>query len=190
MRKHTILSRAASIAVCIGIVLTNTAVAFDGAPVSSARDIELSAEGYLQGQVYTSEGRPVENAAVELRYHGNTVASAMTGANGDFAITGVRGGAHDLAVGSMTSPVRLWKYGTAPAGTPEGVVVAANEDVVRGQVMDQYCDNGSACPPTSSGFGLIDIVTLAMLGTSIGALVVAIDTNNELDDLQDQLASP
>ena len=190
MRKHTILSRAASIAVCFGILLTNTVSAFDGDPAPTARDIELSADSALQGQIYTSEGRPVEHAAVELRYQGSTVAQATTGANGDFLITGVRGGAHDLAVGSMTVPVRLWKNGTAPSGAAEGVVVAASEEVVRGQAMDPYCDPGSACPPTGSGFGLIDVVTLAMLGTSVAALIIAIDTNNDVDDLNDQLVSP
>lgn len=190
MRKHTILSRTASIAVCCGLLLTNTASAFDGASAPTARDIELSADSALQGHIYTSDGQPVEHAAIELRYQGNTVARATTGANGDFLITGVRGGAHDLAVGSMTTPVRLWKNGTAPAGAAEGVVVAASEDVVRGQGMNPYCDPGSACPPTSSGFGLIDVVTLAMLGTSVAALVIAIDTNNDIDDLNDQLVSP
>jgi hypothetical protein len=183
MRKHTILSKAASIAVCFGILLTNTASAFDGAAVGTARDIELSAENTLRGQVYTSDGRPVEHAVIELRYQGSTVAKAMTGAEGDFLITGVRGGAHDLSVGSLNAPVRLWKNGTAPAGAADGILVAANENVVRGQAMDPYCDPNAACPPTSSGFGLIDVVTLAMLGTSVAAQVVAIDTNNDIDDL-------
>ena len=68
----------------------------------------------------------------------------------------------------------------------DGVVIAASESVVRGQECEPY----NACPPASSGFGLIDVVTLAMLGTSTAALIIAIDTNNDVDDLPAVPASP
>ena len=190
MRKHTILAKAASVAVCFGILLSNTASAFEGGPAPVARDVELTGDGTLRGQIYTSEGHVVENATVELRYQGTTVARAVTGANGDFAVTGVRGGAHDLSVGAATTSVRLWKNGTAPAGSVDNLVVAGDESVVRGQAVDEYGNPCNTCPPPSSGFGLIDVVTLTMLATSVAALVYAIDTNNEVDDLKAQLASP
>lgn len=190
MRKHTFLHKAASLAVCFGILLSSNASAFDGARKQVARDIELTSDGTLQGQVRTSEGQLVENAEVELRYQGTPIARTTTGARGEFFITGVRGGAHDLHVGSMASPIRLWKNGTAPEGSVEGVVVAGDENIVRGQACDPYGAPGNACPPTSSGFGLIDVVTLAMLGTAAAGLVIAIDNHNDIDDLKNQLASP
>lgn len=187
MRTHTILTKAASVAVCFGILLSGPASAFGGSKSSSmTRDIELTADGTLYGQVYTPEGKAIESAVVELRYQGNAVAKTATAADGQFVITGVRGGSHDLAVGSMTTPVRLWKNGTAPAGAVSGAVLAASEHVVRGQY-------GEYCPPapTTSGFGLIDIVTVGLLATSVTGLVYAIDTNNELDDIKSRLpASP
>lgn len=193
MRKHTILAKAASVAVCFGILLSSTASAFEGGRSQVARDIELTSDGTLSGQIYTSEGRVVENAAIELRYQGTTVARAMTGANGDFAITGVRGGAHDLSIGTATTSVRLWKNGTAPAGSVESLVFAGEESVIRGQgyeQCDEYGNPCNACPPTGSGLGLIDVVTLAMVGTSVTALVYGIKTNNDVRDLRRQLASP
>lgn len=190
MRKHTILAKAASVAVCFGILLSSTASAFEGGPSPVARDVELTGDGTLYGQIYTSEGRVVENAPIELRYQGTTVARATTGANGSFAIAGVRGGAHDLSVGSTTTSVRLWKNGTAPVGSVESLVFAGDENVIRGQAYDESGNPCNTCPPPSSGFGLIDVVTLAMLGTSVTALVFAIETQNDIDDLEDMLASP
>ena len=187
MQKHTILAKAASVAVCFGMLLSSTASAFEGGRSQVARDVELTGDGTLYGQIYTSEGRVVENAAIELRYQGNTVARSVTGANGDFAITGVRGGAHDLSIGSATTSVRLWKNGTAPAGSVESLVYAGDETVVRGQACD---DNCNTCPPPSSGFGLIDVVTLGLLGTAVTGLVYSIKTHNEVKDLKAQLASP
>ncbi len=190
MRKHTILVKAASIAVCFGILLSNTASAFEGGRSQVARDVELTSDGTLHGQIYTSEGHVVENAPIELRYQGTTVAKAMTGANGDFAITGVRGGAHDLSIGTASTSVRLWKNGTAPVGAVESLVFAGDENIVRGQACDEYGNPCSTCPPASSGFGLIDVVTLAMVGTAVTALVYTIKTNDDVKDLKAQLASP
>ncbi|MFN9718173.1 MAG: carboxypeptidase-like regulatory domain-containing protein [Planctomycetota bacterium] len=190
MRKHTFLHKAASLALCFGIMLTSNVRAFDGGRRQVARDIELTADGTLQGQVRTAEGRPVENAEVELRYQGTPIARTMTGATGEFSVTGVRGGAHDLHVGAVSSPIRLWKNGTAPEGSLNGIVVSADEEIIRGQACDPYGAPCNTCPPTSSGFGLIDVVTLAMLGTAVTGLVVAIDNSNEIDDLKNQLASP
>ena len=190
MRKHSILARAASIAVCFGILLSNTTSAFAGGPSQVARDVELTGDGTLHGQIYTSEGRVVENAAIELRYQGTRVAQAVTGPNGDFAITGVRGGAHDLSIGTATTSVRLWKNGTAPEGSVPSVIFAGEENVVRGQACDEYGNPIGGCPPPSSGFGLIGIVTLAMVGTSVTALVYTIQTQDDIDDLKKQLASP
>lgn len=192
MRKHTLLTKAASIAVCFGILLSGPASALGGSPASTVRDVELSADGTLYGQVFTSEGKSVGNAQIELRFKGAAVARTATVADGQFAVTGVRGGVHDIAVGSLTTPVRLWKHGTAPDGALPGIIVSGNEHVVRGQACDMYgnpIDPCNTCPP-SSGFGLIDVVTLAMLGTAVAGLVIAIDTNNQLDDLEAQLASP
>lgn len=190
MRKQTFLHKAASLAVCFGILLSSSAKAFEGGRKQVARDVELTTDGALQGQVRTSEGHPVDNAVVELRYQGTPIARTTTGARGEFFITGVRGGAHELHVGSMASPVRLWKSGTAPEGAVEGVVVSADENIVRGQQCDPYGAPCNTCPPTSSGFGLIDVVTLAMLGTAVAGLVVAIDNHQDIDDLKNQLASP
>ncbi len=37
---------------------------------------------------------------------------------------------------------------------------------------------------------MLDIVTLATVGTSVAALVYVIDNNNKLEDLEDRFRSP
>jgi hypothetical protein len=178
------MNKAASIAVCFGILLSNTAIAFDNSrPDQSAsdrstaqrtriaRDVELQADGALRGKVFTSDQRPVENAQIELKFEGTTIARTTTDVEGDFLITGVRGGAHEISVGSMNSPVRLWKNGTAPFGAVDGFVVAASEEIVRGP-----------------GFGLMDVVALAVIGAAATGVAIAIHEHNE--DPPAQVASP
>lgn len=203
MRKYSSLNKAASIAVCFGILLTNTAAAFDNNRMGKsmpmgdstvqragmARDVELHVDGALHGKVFTSDQRPVENAQIELKFQGTTIARTTTGFDGGFLITGVRGGAHEISVGSMSSPVRLWKHGTAPSSAVDGFVVAANEEIVRGQAYEHYYDpyyDNYGQP--SSGFGLMDVVALAVIGAAATGVAIAIHEHNE--DAPAQVASP
>ncbi|MCA9083666.1 MAG: carboxypeptidase regulatory-like domain-containing protein [Planctomycetaceae bacterium] len=182
MRTHTLLTKVASVAVCFGFLLSGPVMAGTNAII---KDVELSADGTLYGKVVSPEGRAFSEAVVQLRYQGNTVAAAKSNQEGLFAISGVRGGAHELAVGTLRSPIRLWTNGTAPNSASPGILISAAETVVRGQ--DPYCEPG--CPPCSgtSGFGLLDVITLATVGTATGALVVGIDNQNKLDDANAQL---
>ncbi len=186
MRKYTFFNQAASIAVCFGILLSNTAYAFDAARNSVARDVELMPDGSLYGQVYTPEQHPVANAQIELIWNGTTIARTTTSREGDFLITDVRGGAHEITVGSIKSPVRLWKNGTAPNGAPDEFVVAASEEIIRGQSYGNQsdCYYGQA----SSGLGLMDVVALAVMGAAATAIVIAIENHN--DDSPPVVASP
>ncbi len=183
MRTHTLFTRATSLAVCLGILMSG--------PVSMAgdagiiKDVELSKDGVLYGQVYTPAGQAVPDAVVQLRYQGTAVAAARCNEKGQFAINGVRGGAHEVVVGPLRNPVRLWSAGSAPKVATQGIVVAVDEAIVRGQ--DMYCEPGyEACPPTS-GFGMLDVITLATVGAAVGALVVSIDNKNTLEDNEDTL---
>lgn len=193
MQKYSSINRAASIAVCFGILLSNSICAFDGVRPAAPRDVALTEDGTLHGYVFTSEQHPVENAQIELRYRGTTVARTTTGAEGDFLITGVRGGAHEIAVGSMKSPVRLWKNGTAPAGAAEGYVVAASDRIIRGQAYDPYYDTEGEeyCDiytHPASGCGMMDVVALAVMAGAATAVVIAFDNHN--DDAPPVIVSP
>ena len=184
MQTNTLFSKITSLAVCFGVLLSGPVMAGDGV----IRDVELSKDGVLYGQIYNSHGKAVPNAVVQLRYRGTAVAAAKSDDKGLFAISGVRGGAHEVVVGPLRSPVRLWANGAAPKNATRGIAVAVNETIVRGQ--DVYCED--ACDAPTTGFGLLDVITLATVGSAVGALVVAIDNNDEIKKIQAQLppASP
>jgi hypothetical protein len=192
MRTHTLLTRVACSAVCFGVLLTGPTMA---GVKGIIKDIQLSADGTLYGQVAAAEGRPISDTVVQLRYQGAKVAATKSNAEGRFAISGVRGGAHEVVIGALRTPVRLWSNGTAPKGAKPGLVIVSKQTVVRGQDYDQngnpiyYEGNMADCGPT--GFGLLDVITLGTLGLGGGALAVALDNQNEIDKLKAALpASP
>lgn len=181
MRTHTLLTKIASIAVCFGVLLSGPVMAGSNGII---KDIELSKNGTLFGKVYTPQGVVVPDAIVQLRYQGTTIAAAKSNANGQFAIANVRGGAHEVVIGTLNNPVRLWANGAAPAKSLSGVVVRADQTIVRGQDYshDHYHDT-----PGTSGFGLLDVITLATVGAAVGALVISIDNNDKLDIIESDL---
>lgn len=93
------------------IVLFGQACAQDGLRFT---DVQLTGAGVLQGTVAAAEGQPLASAVVEVRYQGKTIAVATSGANGQFAVSQVRPGVHEVVVGSHAQPVRIWASGAAP----------------------------------------------------------------------------
>lgn len=186
MRTHSFFTKLVTLSVCFGVMLSGPA--FAGAS-SVIKDIALSDSGTLFGQVTNSAGQPMSDTLVRLRYQGKAVAVARSNNKGQFAINGVRPGAHDLSTGGLNTPVRVWKQGTAPKGALKGILIAGEETVIRGQDMyveDEYCET---CPPGvgASGFGLLDVITLATVGAAVGGLVVGINNSNKIDDLEDAI---
>ena len=188
MRTHTLLTKVASVAVCFGVLLSGPVMAGSQGII---KDVELTANGTLYGQVYTPAGKTVADARVYLRYQGAPIAVAKSNAKGQFAISGVRGGAHEIVVGRVNHPVRLWNNGAAPKAASAAIGLAVDETVIRAQ--DVYCDTCDTCPPGGacgpSGFGMLDVITLATVGAAVGAMVVGLDNRSTLDDLQRAVAA-
>lgn len=158
-------------------------------PVASAadgiiRDVELSNTGTLRGRVTDIGGSAVPQSDILLRFQGKTIAVASSARTGQFAIEQVRAGLHEVVVAGQATPVRIWNCGTAPIGCPpefcsevpmmHGHPVAA----IEGCQIQQPSMPIQQCTPTNvEAFSMVDIITLTSLGTSIAALVIAIDAN-------------
>ena len=168
-------------------LLTGFSVLF--APIAAGADrtisdVELSNSGTLRGRVIYANGAAMPQANVQVRYQGKTIAVASSAANGQFAIEQVRGGLHEVVVAGQATPVRFWNCGTAPIGCPPefcceaSVMQATPVATIDGCHIQQPCVPTQLCtPPVHGAFGMVDVITLTSLGTSIAALVVAIDAN-------------
>jgi hypothetical protein len=95
-------------------------------------DLDLSPGGLLAGQVLDANARPAAGTKVVIRSAGQSVAITRTDANGTFAVTGLRGGLHQIATSQGTENFRLWSPGTAPPNAERLVRITPGQ-VVRGQ---------------------------------------------------------
>lgn len=96
-------------------------------------DIALKDGGVLLGQIVDPQGKGLQNTNVSLRHYDHEVVATKTGAEGYFAIKDVRGGVYQIASGDGIGVYRLWAPGTAPPTAQEGVLLVANDTVIRGQ---------------------------------------------------------
>ena len=120
----------------LGMVLPPNAFAAStqGArPATSAvRDVALHDGGSLTGQVLDAAGTPVADTAVAVLEQGRPIASTQTGADGRFAMTGVKAGVYEVATSHGVTVCRLWAPRTAPPAAQADALVVHGDTVVRG----------------------------------------------------------
>lgn len=202
------------------LVMANQAFAQDAFRFA---DVQLDGSGVLTGAVAAPTGRPMSNAVVEVRYQGKTIAVATSSVDGQFAVSQVRPGVHEVVVGTHAQPVRIWAYGTAPPQCSQSCQIRINSPgpvanpVSNSQFVPQpdpqfgnsYVPNQSMstmptagvseyCPPldcAAEGCNNIagancgparpwgaTILPVVVAGSSVAALVLAIDARNAADD--------
>lgn len=178
MKMLRTLTHAAVVLACCGILMPQAAVAA-GSPAKPTNDVVLTGDGTFNGQVLTSEGRPLDGAVVSIRQGGQEVARAVSTAEGRFSVAGLSTGVYEVAVGPQAAPVRVWPAESAPP-TARSQAIMVVGDAARAQSL----------------VGL-DIITLWTLGASTGALILAAINQSDLNSLDkkvdqiiDHLESP
>lgn len=98
-------------------------------------DVALSANGALRGQIVQSSGQPVTNATVQVSHKGKVIAEIKTDASGRYAVKGLRSGLHVVKTSEGQQVCRFWTNHTAPAAARKSLVMSADSQVVRGQLL-------------------------------------------------------
>lgn len=154
--KTSKLGRAASLLTAVVLFTGPSALAADP-PLIHTADIALASGGLLSGAVLASDSQPLADTRVVILHGTNTVAEATTDSQGEFAVKGLRNGAHTVRVGSRTQPVRFWTSSAAPPNAAPKLVLVGQDNVVRGQ------DGGSNLAP----WLLIGGATAIVLATTL-----------------------
>lgn len=143
----------------IGMVLSTVpANAAEPVPVKTA-DVALSNDGMLKGSVLTAEAQPISGATIEILHGDRKVASVVSDEEGQFAVKGLRNGAHVIQCANVQQPVRFWTTtAAAPPAAIRSVSLVVNENTVRGQ-------QGTGGP------ALGNLVPYAVIGGVIGVVV-------------------
>lgn len=176
---------------------------------SVIHNASLSSDGTLHGSAVGASGSAVPNSPVQVRFQGQVIATAMTSNTGQFAITNVRPGVHEVVVAGQSQPVRIWNQTTAPPSSASGVVVRCGQcgpvpmampsnsyvapTPMQTMPMGQCCPPQGPCVPAQpcgeaacgaadAGFGWNQMLLGTSTAVSIVALATALKANNESQD--------
>ena len=133
------------------------------------KNVELSSEGALKGQLITESGVPMNGRDISVKV-GEQTFSAKTDDSGRFEISGLQGGRCLLTVGEETFACRLWIAGTAPPSALKSIALvgASGDATVRGQSRIPVVGNRLAALTTGQKVGL---GLLALGGTAVAIAV-------------------
>jgi len=118
---------------CFGLLIPQVALGANPVAGGVAIDVALEGGGVLSGTVVNADGVALVGTPVVLLQNGREIASATTDDQGQFKLTGVRGGVYQIATAAGGGIYRLWAPGTAPPSAEQAALVVAGDDVVRGQ---------------------------------------------------------
>lgn len=102
----------------------------------NVKDISLRNGGLVKGVALNTAAQPLAGTEVVVQYGSHVIARTKTGADGSFAIKGLRAGAHTVTVGSNSQVVRFWTADAAPKNAIHTLAVNGDQsNAVRGQMM-------------------------------------------------------
>ncbi|MCS7237278.1 MAG: carboxypeptidase-like regulatory domain-containing protein [Thermoguttaceae bacterium] len=135
MRANSCVSRVLVILLVLGFCLPKSPILAAGTANQLApRDVALTKDGILLGQVVDAQGVPQREVPVTLMHNGRVVGNAKTNEQGYFAFKGLKGGVYQVAAANGVASYRVWQPNLAPPGAGQGALVVANQDLTRGQI--------------------------------------------------------
>ncbi|MAT71710.1 MAG: hypothetical protein CMJ58_19560 [Planctomycetaceae bacterium] len=173
------LQEFAAVAACM-CMLSAPALAAPGAPsVQRPADVALGDGGTLVGQLVDAQGAPLAGAPVSIQSGGREIVRATTDAQGQFSITGLKGGMLEIAAPGHYQSYRCWAPRTAPPAANSGVLMVANGDLLRGQYG--ACPTPGCSPgPFGTAMGWVaqhPLITAGVVAAAI-AIPLAIDDDD------------
>ncbi|MBN2475038.1 MAG: carboxypeptidase regulatory-like domain-containing protein [Pirellulales bacterium] len=125
---------------CLGLLMPESLVLAAQSPARSpaggqqlrVRNASLTAANSLQGRVTDAQGAGLPHARVTMMQRDRQVVAATTDSHGSFVVANVPAGVYAISSAGSTGTYRLWAARTAPPSASAGILIVADDEVVRG----------------------------------------------------------
>ena len=131
-------------------------------------DVQLRTKGILTARVVDLQGNPVVGEHVSVTFQGKEIAAAVSDEDGFAAVSGLRPGLHAIVTPTGTTACRFWNADAAPPSATSVPAVVSDEQIIRGQM------------------GAFNLPMFVAFTVAAGALIVALDAENNASDAQKQ----
>jgi hypothetical protein len=99
----------------------------------SIDDIALDSHGTFRGQVFSENGTPASEITIHVLKNGRALTTVTTDREGQFEISGLRGGVYQLMAGDSVVNYRVWAPRTAPPAAQQFALLVDDHGLVRAQ---------------------------------------------------------
>ena len=130
---------------------------FSGQSKPVVIDIALDQESSLQGTLLDEQGMGIAGQLVLVQQHNQEVLRTVTGEDGSFSLTGLRGGLYVISAGQASQICRVWAPGTSPPAARSSILLVNEGPTIRGQGRFQMPELGL---PIGTGFVAASIAAL------------------------------
>ncbi|MFN9717617.1 MAG: hypothetical protein ACK58L_02920 [Planctomycetota bacterium] len=173
MFRSQTLTKFVCAALSFGMLLQGNVVSGfeENEPKPLVQDVELKEGGVLETRVIDVYGNSLSGQEVVIQFKGKAVASAFSDDKGLVTVSDLRPGMHLITTSAGSTPCRFWSSGDAPpsAVAIPAVIAGTDAEIVRGQ------------------FGMFNLPMIVYAGVTAAAMVIAIDANQENDDLEKRI---
>jgi hypothetical protein len=112
-----------------------------------AADIALAPGGEFRGQVLDRNGQPSRDCELRISHGSQCIACVRTGKQGEYCVTGLRGGLHSIATNDGATLCRFWAPGTAPPHSAAQLLLVSGDAALRGNRNKRYAVAGMLSNP-------------------------------------------
>jgi hypothetical protein len=112
-----------------------------------AADIALAAGGEFRGRVLDRNGRPSSDCEIRISHGRQCVACVRSGQQGEYVVTGLRGGLHSIATPDGATLCRFWAPGSAPPHAAQQLLLVSGDAALRGNCDKRYAVSGMLSNP-------------------------------------------
>lgn len=196
------VSKRSGVVVLVLIAMATNATAAtkpQGKQASKLLDVSLQKGGVLVGQVLNPQGKPIAATTISVIDSRQKIAKVFTDRDGNFRVTGLKGGVFRVATLQQQKVCRLWAPQTAPPAAQSGVLLVSKSEVLRAQCgcgarVGENPGCGGCCPGGVFGRGYggggianwIDNHPLIVSGGIASAIAIPL----AVDDDDDPPATP
>lgn len=214
MKLHQFFKTTVAALACVGTLLPASIVEAANnptkveakTPANIVRDLALTKDGLLQGQVSNAKKAALKGTVVSIRKDRKEVLRTKTDEQGRFEASKLKPGVYYIVAGTGHGLYRVWSSKTAPPKALKMARIISDKTLIRGQnepngriLYDQdgtaygqvrIVDTGGLVPvapsgafATSGGFldslGVYDVLVLGGIGAAIGIGVAALNDDDK-----------
>lgn len=169
MKGFTLIANSMVGLACLGMVIPQVSAMAESPHTQFAQKIQIAdiavIDGVLNGKVVNTQGQLQAGVAISASLQGSLTSQTTSNEAGEFVLSNLGTGLHELQAGETISTVRLWNGAAPPSAKSNVLLVTGSTE--RGQILSNRIIGMSTLT-----------TTVVVTGAIIGGVIIANDDDD------------